>query len=122
MSDTAYDWRQIGREIAALRKPRLSKNPQLSRKANVAVVEVNYDRSAAKLVPPAIVEANYPKMLVRLFAIGVAIGVIGIAILLITIISNNENLKLMAAIFMAIGSITVVLALLRGQDLDEQNV
>ena len=59
----------------------------------------------------------HPKLLVMLFGAGILAGLAGLLLLLISAFVNSESVTLLAAILIAFGSLTIALALLRGQDL-----
>lgn len=63
---------------------------------------------------------RYPYYLVKLFGIGLVLFSIGLLLLLAAFFGGGVNIKVGGACALGLGSITVILALLRGQDLDEQ--
>lgn len=129
MSDTAQvDWKRLAREMAIpTRKARFSTYDgfgydPLSRKARIPTVRVDYDPLLARSVSAVQSwHTEYPRSLIRLFAMGVITCFIGIVVWLSTMVIPYENSMLVGAIFFAFGSVTVVLTLLRGQDLDERD-
>ncbi len=121
MSDTAWDRRQTGWEGAVtVRKPtrdRRDRSHPLVAKAHVSMMQVDY--STLKTGTRGI-QSAVPKLLIRIFAAGVIVSGIGVILLFCTLFAKSDQLKLIAAVILAVGSITVVLALLRGQDVDER--
>jgi hypothetical protein len=67
------------------------------------------------------IDSQYPKWLVRAFAIGIIACIIGVLIWLCSAVVENSALHLLGIMLFALGSVAVSLALLRGQDLDERN-
>jgi hypothetical protein len=67
-------------------------------------------------------DGQYPSCLVKIFTVGLVISAIGMVLLLVTFFFDNAIIKIGGAVLFALGSVTVVLTLLRGQDLDEQSV
>mgnify|MGYP001468140355 CR=1 FL=1 len=66
-------------------------------------------------------ETKYPLYLIQAFRVGSIAFAFGVILLLITIFFASDVLSIGGATFLALGSVTVVLTLLRGQDLDERN-
>lgn len=64
---------------------------------------------------------RYPTYLVVGFASGLVIFGVGAALLLLALFSGLDTVKLISAVFLVVGSVTAVMALLRGQDLNERN-
>jgi hypothetical protein len=129
MSDTAFEWRRTGKEIAIPRRkarfPAYDIFPidhdALAKKVRVLSMHVDYDILSSRVASTQNLASEYPAWLLQTFAVGVIIFVIGLVSLLAVAFSAKEGLKLVGAVFLALGSLTVVLALLRGQDLDERN-
>ena len=65
---------------------------------------------------------NYPHALVRWFGMGLLLFVVGLVILLANIFFHAADANAVAAALLAVGSVTVVLTLLRGQDIDERTI
>lgn len=62
---------------------------------------------------------KFPPHLVGLFAIGIIVFFTGLAGLLLSVLVDTDAVRLVSAALVTIGSITVVLTLLRGQDIAE---
>jgi hypothetical protein len=126
MSDTAWNRRKTGWEGAVTRrKPdflthnmRLDGASPMSAKAHISIMQADYDLAIRAASPRYMMEKEYPRSTVVAFAGGVTLFVIGLIILLYTAMRPSDVVRLISSVIMAIGSITVVLALLRGQDID----
>lgn len=63
---------------------------------------------------------KYPAYLVAGFAAGLVIFGVGGALLLLTLFIRADTVRLISTALMVVGSAVAVMALLRGQDLDER--
>lgn len=78
--------------------------------------------SPVEAAATARLETNYPLYLIKAFRAGCIAFAVGAILLLITIFYDGDAIKISGAAFLALGSVTVVFTLLRGQELDERNV
>jgi hypothetical protein len=76
--------------------------------------------SQAETPRPEEKATKYPRYLVTSFVAGLAFVLIGAVSLLMAVFSKHAALNVAGAVLLALGSLTVVMTLLRGQDLDEQ--
>ncbi len=133
MSDTSLDWRRTGQELAV---PKRKTRPPafdgiqsydyyyyspLARKTGITVLHVDYGPQPARTALAKGLADKSPPWLVRTFAAGVLFDLIGLALWLCTVFLASYTLQLLGSLCIAIGSFTVVLALLRGQELDERD-
>jgi hypothetical protein len=63
---------------------------------------------------------TYPKELVWTFGGGLVLFGVGIVVLVIAFVVRTQGLQFAAAVLLIVGSVAVVLSLLRGQDIDER--
>jgi hypothetical protein len=61
---------------------------------------------------------EYPRKLVWAFSVGMIVSSVGLISFLASVWVESDAAKLCSALVLAIGSVTVVFALARGQDLD----
>lgn len=80
------------------------------RKVEVAATEQHAEQPIASRVDK--------RRLVAVFAVGVVVFLLGLMILASTLIIKTASLPIVAAVFLVVGSVTIALALLRGQDID----
>jgi hypothetical protein len=64
-------------------------------------------------------ETVYPQNLIRIFAGGVWLSIIGVVGLMYGLIGGRHPVELGSSILLAVGTVAVALSLLRGQDIDE---
>jgi hypothetical protein len=61
-----------------------------------------------------------PRYLVVAFAVGLIIAAIGAVLMIPSLLLNTGIINTISTLLLAVGSATVVITLLRGQDLDER--
>lgn len=64
---------------------------------------------------------QYARYLIVAFASGLLVFLVGVALLVVCLFIKNGVVNLVSSVLLAIGSVTVALALLRGQDIDERS-
>jgi len=138
MSDLAYEWmkstspsrRQWARTDSAAsipyRKALLSGYSEDREDASVG--EFIYAKAARNSIPHnaplyriRVNDASErPRYLVVIFALGILVFLIGGALLGVGFFVTSNVMSLVSSLFLALGSTAVIIALLRGQDLDER--
>lgn len=141
MSDSALEWRETSpppQPKRYVRQPTpLPRRKSLFAEYTIMPVDASYialAKAARSAASPAEREdraatpkagrqpdTDYPPYLVKAFRAGSVAFAIGVIFLLATILFNSDAVRIGGATFLAVGSVTVALALLRGQDLDERN-